>query len=321
MGSPRHLVTGLGLIAATAITAALSAAQVQTDTVLPLPLPLLRDSVPATPGLRPRLEVGAAIGTIGADSIVPSAPIFQFTDLLTARLPGVEVQSGGGLTGSGSRITIRGAGSVFAGTDPVVYLDGVRIAADPGTFNRAAYDVFLEPPAGPLASGRLEDLSPNEIERVDVLSGPAATTVYGVDAANGVVRVTTKRPGPGAPHWAAYAEAGALATSPAPTYDSYLSWGHTTGPTPTATGCPLVEQGLGECVLDSLTHYSPLASSVTLPIANGHRDRYGLQVGGGLGVARFFLSGEQQHEMGVLEMPPPDVRPKTRRSSVSASSR
>ena len=43
------------------------------------------DSVPATGGRLPRLQVGAYIGTIRADSVVPAAPVFQFTDLLTDR--------------------------------------------------------------------------------------------------------------------------------------------------------------------------------------------------------------------------------------------
>lgn len=89
------------------------------------------DSVPATGGWLPRLLVPASVGTIRADSVVPTAPVFQFTDLLTARLPGVNVQSGGGMSGSGARIIIRGGGSIIAGSDPVVYLDGVRIAANP----------------------------------------------------------------------------------------------------------------------------------------------------------------------------------------------
>ena len=65
---------------------------------------------------------------------MPTAPIFQFTDLLTARLPGVDVQSGGGMSGSGARIVIRGGGSMITGSDPAVYLDGIRIDGDPPRF-------------------------------------------------------------------------------------------------------------------------------------------------------------------------------------------
>jgi TonB-dependent starch-binding outer membrane protein SusC len=258
------------------------------------------DSVPATGAWLPRLQVGAYIGTIRADSIVPTAPIFQFTDLLTARLPSVDVQSGGGMSGSGARIIIRGGGSIIAGSDPVVYLDGVRIAADPSRAGVTGQPVSFTP--GPLQMGRLEDLSPNEIERVDVLTGPAATTQYGLDSWNGVVLVTTRRPNAGAPHWSAYAEDGVL-SPPAPRVeDNYMPWGHPVGGGGESY-CAIWEQAAHSCVIDSVTHYSPLRDAAATPFTNGSRDRFGLQVGGGVGPGRYFVSGDRQSEMGILQMP------------------
>jgi outer membrane cobalamin receptor len=116
-----------------------------------------RDSVPATVGPRPRLEQGAAVGTVRADTIVPAAPILQFTDVVTDRVPGVDVQSVGGQSGSGARIIIRGVGSAN-GSDPIVYLDGVRIDADPGGLNRA--EAASDSPLAFAAprQGRLEEI-------------------------------------------------------------------------------------------------------------------------------------------------------------------
>jgi TonB-dependent SusC/RagA subfamily outer membrane receptor len=267
------------------------------------------DSVPATGGRLPRLQVGASIGTIRADSIVPTAPILQFTDLLTARLPGVDVESGGGMSGSGARIIIRGGGSLIAGSDPVMYLDGVRIAADPPTFmtGAAATSIGLVS-SGPLASGRLEDLNPNEIERIDVLTGPAATTQYGIDAWNGVVLVTTRRPASATAHWSAFAEDGVLTPPPTREADSYFGWGQTTASPSSATDCQLLEQINGTCVLDSITHFSPLSTGATSPLTNGYRDHLGLQVGGSVGPGRYFLSGDRQNETGILKMPASDVQ-------------
>ena len=262
---------------------------------------VLADSVPATGRWPPRLQVGAYIGTIRADSLVPTAPIFQFTDLLTARLPGVDVQSGGGMSGSGARIIIRGGGSIIAGSDPVVYLDGVRIAAHPGR-SGATGQVGLVSPS-PIEIGRLEDLSPNEIERVDVLAGPAATTQYGLDSWNGVVLITTRRPNPGAPHWSAYAEDGEL-SPPAPrAEDNYMPWGHPASGTGGEGYCPISAQAARSCVIDSVTHDSPLRDAAATPFTNGSRDRFGLQAGGGAGPGRYFLAGERQSEMGMLQMP------------------
>jgi TonB-dependent SusC/RagA subfamily outer membrane receptor len=253
--------------------------------------------------------MGASIGTIRADSVVPAAPIFQFTDLLTARLPGVDVQSGGGMSGSGARIIIRGGGSLVSGSNPVVYLDGVRIDGDPPRFmGNGAVTAPALTPNGALAAGRLEDLSPEEIERVDVLTGPAATTQYGIDAWNGVVLVTTRRPSPATAEWSAFAEEGALTPPPPRVPDSYYGWGHTVATPSTATDCTLQGQLGGSCVLDSVTHFSPLSDGATTPLANGYRDHYGLQAGGTAGFGRYFLSGDRQSETGILEMPAPDVQ-------------
>jgi TonB-dependent SusC/RagA subfamily outer membrane receptor len=269
----------------------------------------LADSVPATGGRLPRLQVGAYVGTIRADSVVPTAPIFQFTDLLTARLPGVDVQSGGGMSGSGARVIIRGTGSTVDGSDPVVYLDGIRIASDPsrpatgGGTDFAGQADFV----GALGMSRLDDLSPNEIQRVDVLSGPAATTQYGLDAWNGVILVTTRRPASQTPQWSAFFEEGAVSTQSSPLAANYLGWGHEPNGTETSA-CTISAQLAGQCVLDSITHFSPLDNGTTSPLTTGNRDRFGLQVGGGAGPGRYFLSGERQSEMGILEMPGPEVQ-------------
>jgi TonB-dependent SusC/RagA subfamily outer membrane receptor len=266
------------------------------------------DSVPGTGAWLPRLQTGASIGTIRADTVVPAAPVFQFTDLLTARLPGVDVQSGGGMSGGGARITIRGGGSLVSGSDPVIYLDGIRIDGNPPRFMGVSISEPPTPTNGALAAGRLEDLSPNEIERIDVLTGPAATTQYGIDAWNGVVLVTTKRPSSATAEWSAFAEEGALTPPPPRAPDSYYGWGHTTATPSAATACGLQAQVSGSCVQDSVTHFSPLSDRATTPLANGYRDHYGLQAGGTAGPGRYFLSGDRQSETGILEMPAPDVQ-------------
>ena len=304
MISPARWVSWSALIAVIAVpcwgTPAISQTieTIATDSGVRLPG---ADSVPATGGWLPRLQVAATVGTIRADSIVPTAPVFQFTDLMMARLPGVDVQSGGGMSGSGARIIIRGGGSIIAGTDPVVYLDGVRIAADPGRSGATGESIFTA--SDPTQLGRLEDLTPNEIERVDVLAGPAATTQYGLDAWNGVILVTTRRPNPGAPHWSAYAEDGVLTPPPPRVADSYMPWGHATSGGGGEGYCATFDQAQGACMIDSVTHYSALSDPRATPFTNGSRDRFGLQVGGGAGPGRYFVSGDRESEMGVLQMP------------------
>ncbi len=87
--------------------------------------------------------------------------------------------------------------------------------------------------------------------------------------------------------------------SPPPTRlaDSYIGGAtNRTGNRPSA--CTIGAQVAGACVLDSVTHFSPLNGSTTSPFTTGNRDRFGLQAGGGAGPGRYFLSGERQSEMG-----------------------
>ena len=79
---------------------------------------------------------------------------------------------------------------------------------------------------GALGMSRLDDLSPNEIQRVNVLTGPAATTQYGLNAWNGVILITTRRPASDAPKWTAYFEDGVLSAPSTQFADTYFGWGH-----------------------------------------------------------------------------------------------
>jgi TonB-linked SusC/RagA family outer membrane protein len=78
---------------------------------------------------------------------------------------------------------IRGASSIQAGNDPVVYVDGVRVSS--GTLltsGNSAQGVSL-----------LEAFNPADIESIEVIKGPAAATLYGAEAAAGVIQIITKK--------------------------------------------------------------------------------------------------------------------------------
>ena len=306
MLTPESRVQRPGLVLLAAVLAVASAAQAlgaQVQTAADSGRPdILADSVPATGGRLPRLQVGAYIGTIRADSVVPNAPIFQFTDLLTARLPGVDVQNGGGMSGSGARVMISGSGSTVDGSDPVVYLDGVRIASDRSPATGGTDFIGQADFVGALGMSRLDDLSPNEIQRVDVLTGPAATTQYGLDAWNGVILVTTRRPTLPAPQWSAFFEDGGL-SPPTRLADSYIGWGHEPNGQQTSA-CTIGAQVAGACVLDSVTHFSPLNGST---IAIHDRQSRSLRIAG----RRWRRSGAVLPFWGTAERigRSPDARP------------
>src|SRR5207247_7845989 len=96
--------------------------------------------------------------------------------------------------GSGSRIRIRGASSFSIGNQPLLYVDGVRVDADfaTGPTNQAF---------GSSSISRFNDFNPDDIESIEIVKGPAATTLYGTEASNGVIQVITKRGTPGPARW------------------------------------------------------------------------------------------------------------------------
>lgn len=249
----------------------------------------LNEVITTVTGPQRRLEVGNVIGVIDADSLVREAPIANLGELINARVPGAQVLMNGGLTGSSPRIRIRGINSITAGNDPLVIIDGVRVENSSSVF--AGYGQ---------TSGRLNDLNPEEIESIEIAKGPSAATLYGTDAANGVIVVKTKRGRPGPPTWNAYAE---LGRTDLRTHfpDNYYSWGHT------ATGavrqCVLTQMAIGACSVDSLTTFNPLLDPATSPFAAGMTRQYGLQLSGGAAQARYFLAGEFSSDDGFLRMP------------------
>jgi TonB-dependent SusC/RagA subfamily outer membrane receptor len=134
-------------------------------------------------GEQRRVEVGNAIAQVDAAKLVETSPVTNMGDLLTARAPGVMV-IGGTQTGAGTRVRVRGTSSLSLTNNPIYVIDGVRVE---GTTGSSTLDVGGSTPA------RVGDLNPEEIENIEIVRGPSASTLYGTDAANGVIVITTKR--------------------------------------------------------------------------------------------------------------------------------
>src|SRR6266545_1185365 len=139
-------------------------------------------------------EIGNAVSRIDAASITQTAPINDVQSLLNGRAAGVLIQPATGAVGSGSRIRIRGASSLSLSNQPLVYVDGVRVDAD-----------FASGPQnqdfGSSSISRFNDFNPDDIESIEILKGPAAATLYGTEASNGVIQIVTKRGTAGPARW------------------------------------------------------------------------------------------------------------------------
>ncbi|MDX1623920.1 MAG: TonB-dependent receptor [Gemmatimonadota bacterium] len=147
-------------------------------------------------GARAR-EVVHSVDRIDLDEILE--PVATLDQLLMSRVPGVSVQPNSGLAGSGSQIRLRGNVSISLSNQPLVYVDGIRIRSDGYPENLPRLGCRCRGPND--TPSPLNDLNPADIERVEIVKGPAATTLYGTEAASGVIQIFTKRGEEGPPVW------------------------------------------------------------------------------------------------------------------------
>jgi TonB-dependent SusC/RagA subfamily outer membrane receptor len=246
--------------------------------------------------------MGNALATINSDSLLQIAPIMSFGDLLQGRSPGVLSLQESGYSGASGRIRIRGLNSLNVSNDPIVVVDGVRVEAGAGTGGASA---ALNADAGG-RTGRLADFDPDEIASVEIVKGPSAATLYGTDAANGVIVITTKRGQMGRARWSAFTEQG-LQTQGLDLTDAfpgaYYAFGRSTLDD-SPQRCTLLQRAEGSCVADSLRFFNAFTDPETRPLKDSWRHQYGLQLSGGTtGGTTYFLSGNYEQETGPAYMP------------------
>ncbi|MGH7568125.1 MAG: SusC/RagA family TonB-linked outer membrane protein [Gemmatimonadales bacterium] len=147
-------------------------------------------------------KLGNTVATIDSRALT-NAPVVNLSEALAAREAGVVVLPSGGLTGEGARIRIRGAASLSQPNEPIVYIDGVRVDRSGG------FGDYIGTGGGGTPS-RLDDINPDAIERIEILKGAAAATLYGTEASSGVIQVFTKTGSRGAPRFDFTTEQGFL---------------------------------------------------------------------------------------------------------------
>src|SRR5690606_36147444 len=129
-------------------------------------------------GDQTRREVTGTISSIKGE-IFQDMPIQSFDRAMQGRVAGVQVTSNSGQPGGRLSVQIRGVGSINAGTEPLYIVDGVQVAS-----------VGL---SGQGSQNALASINPNDIASIEVLKDAASASIYGAQAANGVVLITTKR--------------------------------------------------------------------------------------------------------------------------------
>jgi TonB-dependent starch-binding outer membrane protein SusC len=146
-------------------------------------------------------EVGHAVTRIDPPQVSPPPP--TISNLLQAAATGVEVTGGSGEAGQGKHIRLRGNRSMALSNQPLIYVDGIRMMD--GAFPS---DVFERPdvqaPGGAnITSTPLDMVSVGDIDRIEIVKGPAASTLFGTGSANGVIQIFTRRGRPGPATWTA----------------------------------------------------------------------------------------------------------------------
>lgn len=121
----------------------------------------------------------------------------NFVNALAGRVAGVDVTSTSGVPGSSSSITIRGVSSISGSNQPLMIVDGLPLDNKTLNTNVLASDAPGSATAfnnrGVDFTNRAADINPEDIETLVVLKGPEAAALYGIDAANGAIVITTKR--------------------------------------------------------------------------------------------------------------------------------
>jgi TonB-linked SusC/RagA family outer membrane protein len=244
-------------------------------------------------------ESGTNVGSIPVANI-EKGPITKLADVLTGRTAGVTVQQTSGTAGAGQRIRVRGSNSLSLSNEPLVFVDGTNVTNS----NALTYGV------GGQAISRLNDIAPDDIEKLEVLKGPAATAIYGTAAANGVLLITTKRGKIGKPRWNMYSELGNekdIIDYPAnylryrtvtPNAPVYLSTGAFNSAA--RVGCLNHNFAAKTCTADSLAVFNTLMDGRTSPFETGDFSKFGGSVAGGTEASQYYLAGETNSEHGIV---------------------
>ncbi len=222
--------------------------------------------VTGTAGSARRKEIGNSIGVISSDDLDAIA-VTSATDVLQGQAPGLVIRQTGGAVGNGSEIMLRGVNTLGGPNSnrPLIYVDGVRIEngshqeADEASAQATVFD----------------DIDANSIERVEVIKGAAATTLYGTEAAAGVIQIFTKGGGGGAPQWTASISQG------------FSEVGHV-GPDEDPTGLQV-----NDCSADATCP----ASGTWLQ--RGYLQEYDLSVRGGESVPWYFAASFSDQEGNI----------------------
>src|SRR6476646_8843557 len=150
------------------------------------------------------------------------------------------------------------------------------------------------------APSPLDQLDPNAIETIEVMKGPSAATLYGPDAANGVIVITTKQGRPGPVRWDAHIAYGR--TSTIGRYaDGFYRWG-SSDVNNNAVLCGHLSDPRCQRQ-DSVARFQALNDPALTPLDKGSRTSVSLTASGGTQALTYSFTGTYGTETGLLKLP------------------
>ncbi len=242
----------------------------------------LNEVVTTATGQQRRVETSNDIVKIDAEKIRQRAPVRSLIDMIeAAQVPGVVVTRASGDPGAATRVRIRGIGSISQSNDPVYILDGMWIS-----------------------QAQADQLDQEIIEKVEIAKGPSAATLYGQNAANGVIVITTRKGIPGTTRWNLnYSKNWGQSYGRMPLFYEGLGYSQITG---ARVRCPIKAILELLCVQDSVAIYDP-NDRLILREGQGQNNVYSLSLDGGSNSVKYALTASRNDELGVRRAAPVDL--------------
>ena len=243
-------------------------------------------------------KLGNTIATIDASSL-QDAPVTDFSQLIAGREPGVVALPASGVTGEGAQIRIRGSASLSQLNEPIIFVDGIRM--DNGAVPIGA--------GGQGNTSRLDDIPPESIERVEILKGAAAATLYGTEASNGVIQIFTKKGRAGTPNFTLQGDWTGVSV-PTNRIQPLADWaGRVCGDAGCTGDGDAADLAEAQARINgrfglSVDPYQPFEQDL-IPdmLGTGFGQVYSGSVAGGSDVFQYFVSGRYTHENGPYDGP------------------
>jgi TonB-linked SusC/RagA family outer membrane protein len=203
-------------------------------------------------------DLTTAVASVSSDEWA-NRPVISAQQALQGKAAGVQITQPSGKPGGGITIRVRGATSLNAGNDPLYVVDGIP-------------------------TDNINNVSPSDVESMQILKDASSAVIYGSRAANGVVLITTKRGTKG------------KATIDFSTYVGFSQVSRQIKTLNTAQYYDLMDE-VGITFDRTNTHYTDWAKEM---YGTGTQQNYQLSVSGGTEKTDYFISGGYQKEGGII---------------------